>query len=148
MEVFGFRRQSADGIVDEDVRACQFCPVQAYDEQSKLFLCDDSTLGFAFECVPLAGGDQHTKERIEQLVAGDYPPGTIMQFFLYRSPDIEPQLNALARIRQDHMDGPLAGVVKQRIDFLRAHTKKNIHGRSFSGGDYDCGRIQLSLIHI
>ena len=88
MEVFGFRRQSADGIVDEDVRACQFCPVQAYDEQSKLFLCDDSTLGFAFECVPLAGGDQHTKERIEQLVAGDYPPGTIMQFFLYRSPDI------------------------------------------------------------
>lgn len=146
MEVFGFRRQSADGIVDEDVRACQFCPVQAYDEQSKLFLCDDSTLGFAFECVPLAGGDQHTKERIEQLVAGDYPPGTIMQFFLYRSPDIEPQLNALARIRQDHMDGPLAGVVKQRIDFLRAHTKKNIHGRSFAGGDYDCGRIQESRL--
>ena len=146
MEVFGFRRQSAVGIVDEDVRACQFCPVQAYDEQSKLFLCDDSTLGFAFECVPLAGGDQHTKERIEQLVAGDYPPGTIMQFFLYRSPDIEPQLNALARIRQDHMDGPLAGVVKQRIDFLRAHTKKNIHGRSFSGGDYDCGRIQESRL--
>lgn len=146
MEIFGFRRQSADGIVDEDVRACQFCPVQAYDEQSKLFLCDDSTLGFAFECVPLAGGDQHTKERIEQLVAGDYPPGTIMQFFLYRSPDIEPQLNALARIRQDHMDGPLAGVVKQRIDFLRAHTKKNIHGRSFSGGDYDCGRIQESRL--
>ena len=146
MEVFGFRRQSADGIVDEDVRACQFCPVQAYDEQSKLFLCDDSTLGFAFECVPLAGGDQHTKERIEQLVAGDYPPGTIMQFFLYRSPDIEPQLNALARIRQDHMDGPLAGVVKQRIDFLRVHTKKNIHGRSFSGGDYDCGRIQESRL--
>ena len=146
MEVFGFRRQSADGIVDEDVRACQFCPVQAYDEQSKLFLCDDSTLGFAFECVPLAGGDQHTKERIEQLVASDYPPGTIMQFFLYRSPDIEPQLNALARIRQDHMDGPLAGVVKQRIDFLRAHTKKNIHGRSFSGGDYDCGRIQESRL--
>lgn len=146
MEVFGFRRQSADGIVDEDVRACQFCPVQAYDEQSKLFLCDDSTLGFAFECVPLAGGDQHTKERIEQLVAGDYPPGTIMQFFLFRSPDIEPQLNALARIRQDHMDGPLAGVVKQRIDFLRAHTKKNIHGRSFSGGDYDCGRIQESRL--
>ena len=146
MEVFGFRRQSADGIVDEDVRACQFCPVQAYDEQSKLFLCDDSTLGFAFECVPLAGGDQHTKERIEQLVAGDYSPGTIMQFFLYRSPDIEPQLNALARIRQDHMDGPLAGVVKQRIDFLRAHTKKNIHGRSFSGGDYDCGRIQESRL--
>lgn len=146
MEVFGFRRQSANGIVDEDVRACQFCPVQAYDEQSKLFLCDDSTLGFAFECVPLAGGDQHTKERIEQLVAGDYPPGTIMQFFLYRSPDIEPQLNALARIRQDHMDGPLAGVVKQRIDFLRAHTKKNIHGRSFTGGDYDCGRIQESRL--
>lgn len=146
MEVFGFRRQSADGIVDEDVRACQFCPVQAYDEQSKLFLCDDSTLGFAFECVPLAGGDQHTKERIEQLVAGDYPPGTLMQFFLYRSPDIEPQLNALARIRQDHMDGPLAGVVKQRIDFLRVHTKKNIHGRSFSGGDYDCGRIQESRL--
>lgn len=146
MEVFGFRRQSADGIVDEDVRACQFCPVQAYDEQSKLFLCDDSTLGFAFECVPLAGGDQHTKERIEQLVAGDYPPGTIMQFFLYRSPDIEPQLNALARIRQDHMNGPLAGVVKQRIDYLRAHTKKNIHGRSFSGGDYDCGRIQESRL--
>lgn len=146
MEVFGFRRQSADGIVDEDVRACQFCPVQAYDEQSKLFLCDDSTLGFAFECVPLAGVDQHTKERIEQLVAGDYPPGTIMQFFLYRSPDIEPQLNALARIRQDHMDGPLAGVVKQRIDFLRAHTKNNIHGRSFSGGDYDCGRIQESRL--
>lgn len=69
-----------------------------------------------------------------------------MQFFLYRSPDIEPQLNALARIRQDHMDGPLAGVVKQRIDFLRAHTKKNIHGRSFSGGDYDCGRIQESRL--
>ena len=146
MEVFGFRRQSADAIVDEDVRACQFCPVQAYDEHAKLFLCDDGTLGFAFECVPLAGGDQHTKERVEQLVAGDYPPGTIMQFFLYRSPDIEPQLNALARIRQDHMDGPLAGVVKQRLDFLRAHTKKNIFGRSFSGGEYDCGRIQESRL--
>lgn len=146
MEVFGFRRQSADGIVDDDVRACQFCPVQAYDPQSKLFLCDDSTLGFAFECVPLAGGDQHTKERIEQLVSGDYPAGTIMQFFLYRSPDIEPQLNALARIRSDHMDGPLAGVVKQRIEFLRAHTNKNIFGRSFSGGEYDCGRIQESRL--
>lgn len=26
------------------------------------------------------------------------------------------------------------------------HTKKNIHGRSFSGGDYDCGRIQESRL--
>ena len=146
MDIFGFRRFVGDVIVDDEVRASQFCPVQAFDEETKLFLCDDKALGFAFECVPLAGGDSTTKDRMEQVLGADYPFGTIMQFFMYRSPDIEPQLNALEAIRQDHTEGQLHQIVKERVEYLRKHTRKSIVGKSFSGGIYDCGRIQESRL--
>ena len=142
MNVFNIRRFLGDLVVEDEIRASQFCPVQAYDEESKVFICDDNAVGFAFECVPLAGGDATTKDRMEQVLGADYPSGTIMQFFLFRSPDIEPQLNALERLRHEYSHSPLYQVVKERGDYLRKHTKKQIVGKSFSGGVYECGRIQ------
>lgn len=142
METFSFRRNSEDTILTDEVRASQFTPVQAYSPEDKLYLCDDNTLGFAFECMPLSGGDEHTKERLEQLLTQDFPPKTIMQFFMYRSPDIERELNQLISLRGDLMEGPLGNVIDERAAFLRRHTTKNLVGRTFSGGLVDCGIVQ------
>ena len=146
MDVFTLERDTNEGFLTKDLRASTMIAVQAYDDETKCFLCDDRSIGFAFECVPLTGGDDHVKHRVEQFLCANFPPGTTVQFFYFRSPDIERMLFAYESLRPQGAENDLLGVVRERSAFLRAHTQRHLIGRSFQGGEFDCGIVQSARL--
>lgn len=147
MDVIGFKRFSDEALIDEELRAERLFPAFAVDPDNKVFLCNDKTLGFVFECQPLAGGDEKINDKLEQFLAQNYPDDMTMQFMLFRSPDIEWQLNAMSNLRSGMHHPLLTPVIEDRIAFLREHTQKDLIKRSLRGSVHDMGLIQdLKLI--
>lgn len=147
MDVIGLKRFSDEALIDEELRAERLFPAFAVDPDNKVFLCNDKTLGFVFECQPLAGGDEKINDKLEQFLAQNYPDDMTMQFMLFRSPDIEWQLNAMSNLRSGMNHPLLTPVIEDRIAFLREHTQKDLIKRSLRGFVHDMGLIQdLKLI--
>ena len=147
MDVIGLKRFSDEALIDEELRAERLFPAFAVDPDNKVFLCNDKTLGFVFECQPLAGGDEKINDKLEQFLAQNYPDDMTMQFMLFRSPDIEWQLNAMSNLRSGMNHPLLTPVIQDRIAFLREHTQKDLIKRSLRGSFHDMGLIQdLKLI--
>lgn len=147
MDVIGLKRFSDEALIDEELRAERLFPAFAVDPDNKVFLCNDKTLGFVFECQPLAGGDEKINDKLEQFLAQNYLDDMTMQFMLFRSPDIEWQLNAMSNLRSGMNHPLLTPVIEDRIAFLREHTQKDLIKRSLRGSVHDMGLIQdLKLI--
>ena len=147
MDVIGLKRFSDEALIDEELRAERLFPAFAVDPDNKVFLCNDKTLGFVFECQPLAGGDAKINDKLEQFLAQNYPDDMTMQFMLFRSPDIEWQLNVMSNLRSGMNHPLLTPVIEDRIAFLREHTQKDLIKRSLRGSVHDMGLIQdLKLI--
>lgn len=147
MDVIGLKRFSDEALIDEELRAERLFPAFAVDPDNKVFLCNDKTLGFVFECQPLAGGDEKINDKLEQFLTQNYPDDMTMQFMLFRSPDIEWQLNAMSNLRSGMNHPLLTPVIQDRIAFLREHTQKDLIKRSLRGSVHDMGLIQdLKLI--
>lgn len=116
------------------------CPVIAYDKESKIFLNDDKTLGFGFICTPLPGSSQELQAQLTSMLTSEFPKGTMMSFMLYRSPDLDSQLNEMLQMRFNHMHELLTPIIVDRVNFLRYHSRNHLVarlGRSF----YDSGLI-------
>lgn len=147
MDVIGLKRFSDEALIDEELRAERLFPAFAVDPDNKVFLCNDKTLGFVFECQPLAGGDEKINDKLEQFLAQNYPDDMTTQFMLFRSPDIKWQLNAMSNLRSGMNHPLLTPVIEDRIAFLREHTQKDLIKRSLRGSVHDMGLIQdLKLI--
>lgn len=147
MDVIGLKRVTDEGVISEELRAEQLFPVKAVDETRGIYLCDDNTLGFVFECQPLPGGDAKTNEKLEQFLTQNYPDDTMMQFFLFRSPDIERQLNYMRAMRADFTHELLTPIIRDRINFLRHHTEVPIITKNRSEAVFDMGRVvDLKLV--
>lgn len=147
MDVIGLKRFSDEALIDEELRAERLFPAFAVDPDNKVFLCNDKTLGFVFECQPLAGGDEKINDKLEQFLTQNYPDDMTMQFMLFRSPDIEWQLNAMSNLRSGMNHPLLTPVIEDRIAFLREHTQEDLIKRSLRGSVHDMGLIQdLKLI--
>ena len=58
MDVIGLRKVTDDGLIDETLLARSLIVPEAYDEATGVYLCSDGTLGFAFLCYGLSGGDE------------------------------------------------------------------------------------------
>lgn len=142
MDVIGLKRFSDEALINEEIRADRLFPAFAVDPDNRIFLCNDKTLGFIFECQPLPGGDEKIQDKLEQFLAQNYPDDMTMQFMLFRSPDIEEHLHAMSRIRLGIEHPLLTPVIKDRIRYLREHTQKNLHKRSLRGALHDLGLIQ------
>ena len=82
MDVIGLRKVTDDGLIDETLLARSLIVPEAYDEATGVYLCSDGTLGFAFLCYGLSGGDESTYGHLEQLLKQDYPAGSTMLFCL------------------------------------------------------------------
>ncbi len=131
----------AAAAVPQHLRAAALVPVLAYCEDERLFLLDDHSLGCGFLCRPLCGGDEKVRERMSGLLDQDYPGGTIVQFILFRSPDIEDDITRMIALRDDEKDPLLAAAVRERAEFLRRHTMERIEART-RRGVHDSGLIQ------
>jgi conjugal transfer ATP-binding protein TraC len=85
-------------------------------------------LGFAFECMPLAGYDEKTIAKLQALFTQPFPTGSYIQFMLYKSPDLDGYCdNMLAlREREPHVPPLLKEMILSRAEFIRAGTKQSI----------------------
>ena len=147
IDVVDIKRFCTDDLIEEDERAERLISPQAADPEKKVFLCDDHTLGFVYECQPLSGGSMKEKDKVDQLLGNNYPSGTSMSFLLFRSPDIEAQLRDAEQMRAEQEHPLLREVFGSRMEFLRQHTTENINARLPNGGSMDIGRIvDLKLI--
>ena len=147
IDVIDIKRFCTDDLITEDERAERLISPQAADPEKKVFLCDDHTLGFVYECQPLSGGGNKEKTKVDQLLGNNYPPGTSMSFLLFRSPDIEARLRSAEKMREFQSHPLLREVFGSRMEFLRAHTTENIDAHMPNGGSMDIGRIvDLKLI--
>ena len=116
------------------------CPVIAYDEEHRLFLNDDNTLGFGFHCTPLPGASDSLQAQMSSVLSTELPKGSMMSFMLYRSPDVDAILDNMLAMRASHVHELLSPIIEDRVNFLRHHTRNHILGRSGSTF-YDSGII-------
>ncbi|TFI49861.1 type IV secretion system protein TraC, partial [Diaphorobacter sp. DS2] len=134
------KKKLDDAVIPETIRADSIIPVLCADEDSNLFLQDDMTVGFGFFCDPLCGGDEKIQERVNGFLNQDLPTRMIMQFILYRSPDINREVNQMLGMRDSFRHPLLSPVIRERTNFLERHTAEKIISKS-QRGIYDCGLI-------
>ena len=147
MEVFNLKRFSSDLVIDETMRAERLISALAVDNERRIFLCDDQTMGFAFECQPLTGGSQKEKDKVDLFLNQIFPAGTTVSFFLFRSPDIEMQLRDAAAMRHGKGTEMLSNIFSERMAFMREHAAKPIISENLRGAIFNIGRIiDLKLI--
>lgn len=141
MDVFKLKRFTDEGIINDDIRAEQLISPLAIDNEKRIFLCGDHTLGFCFECQPLSGGSEKEKDKVDQLLSQNFPENTTISFLLFRSPDIEENVLAAERLRF-HFNHPLlTPVFQERENFLKEFTQKDLISTSSAGARFNIGRV-------
>lgn len=147
MDVFKLKRFTDEGLLTDDIRAEQLISPLAVDNEHRIFMCDDKTLGFCFECQPLTGGGEKEHEKLDQLFSQNFPSNMTMSFLLFRSPDIEETLLVAERMRMNHKHPLLTPVFEERMRWLRKHTDEEIVGTALNGAVFNVGRVvDLKLI--
>ena len=121
-----FRRPYQDSLISKQERCSSLISVSAYDPNRYLFVCDDDSLGFGFECVPIHGLVDGMESQVNNLLNESYPAGTQIQFIYYRSPDCNRRLYEMEMLRYGNKDPLLSNLIKRRTAFIDQHTKQNL----------------------
>ena len=69
-------------------RFSNYLPWMAYDPETKVYINQDNTAGFAFECNSVSFAGEKQIDTLEGLFRLDVPEGTVMQFILFADPQI------------------------------------------------------------
>lgn len=147
MDVFKLKRFTDEGLLFDSIRAEQIIAPVAVDNEHRIFLCDDKTLGFCFECQPLVGGGEKEHDKLDQLFSQNYPANMTMSFLLFRSPDIEEPLLSAEFLRQNFRHPVLTPIFHERLQYLRDNTGRDIIGTALNGAVINVGRIiDLKLV--
>lgn len=147
MDVIGITRNTEDGVIDSKERCSALFPMLAADDEKKIFLGEDNTLGFCFLCQPLSGGSDQTQKKVAQLLNQSYPANTVMQFFLVRNPDCSRFFANMRMLRSGFRDPVLSPKVDKRVAWLQKHTVEPIRMRSIRGVACDLGLVMdLQLV--
>lgn len=115
-------------------------PVIGYNEETKLFNCDDKTLGFCFLCSPLPFANEDLQKQLQSFLSLEFPDNTTVSFFLYRSPDTDSTLNHMINMRFGFHDDLLSPMLIDRSKFLDKHTVTPIIARN-ENHSWNCGQI-------
>ena len=75
-------------------RFSDYLPYIAYDDENRLYLCQDNTIGFVWECSPLFFAGEKTYTSLEGILSNDYPQGSVLQFILHADDYIKPFVDA------------------------------------------------------
>ena len=145
MKILGFRNPFSGRLLGEEERAANLFPAAAADPDSLMILGTDQTAGFCWDCMPLCFEDDRVVERLNGFLNDDYPTGTVIQFCLYRSPDVSGEMYRYKKLRADLADPFLREITEDRIRFIRHHTRKNLIGKSFDNGIIHSCRLVIVL---
>lgn len=103
-----------------------FGTLHAYSGEEGIFVISPDRLGFGAIADPLAGCDEQTMQSLNALLNLHYPTGTVLQFTLYKSPDIEDTLHDYKIMRHGQKDALLRRMCDARVEFLRELTHRPI----------------------
>ncbi|MEW9810259.1 MAG: type IV secretion system protein TraC [Candidatus Symbiodolus clandestinus] len=140
-------QQNGQAIIPQYCRASTLFPVIAYAPDECCFLMTDRSLGFGFVCQPLCGGaNEQMQERVNSFLGQEYPDNTVLQFMLFRSPDVQQLLTKMQDLRH-HINDPLTGpILQQRLQFLQQATRERLVTTTRKG-TFDNGLVNdLQLI--
>lgn len=101
----------------------------AFDEDSKLFYLSDNNIGFAFLCDPLNGVNQSTIDKLNVLLSFSFPPGTLIQFNLFASPDNQAYIDRMLNVRSHSNTTLVDDITKNRAKFLESGAFKPLNSR-------------------
>lgn len=147
MNIITVKKRHQKSLIPDYCRASTLFPVLAYAPDEYCFLMNDHTIGFGYSCQPLCGGaDDKMQARVNSFLAQEYPANTILQFMLFRSPDVQRQLAGMLDLRSDFKDPVTEAVLKERVDFLQQATRERLVTTTRKG-TFDNGLINdLKLI--
>lgn len=103
-----------------------FGTLHAYSDEDNIFVLSPDRLGFGVISDPLSGFDDQTMQGLNALLNLHYPTGTLVQFTLYKSPDIEETLHDYKVMRHGQKNGLLRQMCDARVEFMRDLTKRPI----------------------
>lgn len=115
--VFETIRAYEGDSITESIPASALFPTLACDTESKIFLNDDGTMGVAYICSPLVGADENAQSRVEAVLQQEFPNGSLLQFFWFRSPDIERYIEAAKTLRFGK-EAKAMSIFNQRMEFI------------------------------
>jgi len=96
---------------------------KAYDPETKVFYCQDETIGLMFEFIPvLLFGGQDLKT-LEGLFRTGYPEKTVLQFMLYADPDLKIHFDYYEHAKQHAPD-----FIKKAYKSLRQFYESQAYG--------------------
>lgn len=113
----------------------EFIPVNAWDEQTGVFHCDDGYLGVCYWGDPVNGADDTTAEMLKGAFSLSLPPGSFVQVSLIGMPDIDQQIaryrdrreQGIRRIRNEKTRAVLDAFYRSRADFVsKSRSESNI----------------------
>lgn len=99
----------------------KYLPWVSYDESNHCFHNHDETVGFLWECRPLAFSNQSVVETLEGLFRLAFPQDTVIQFILHGDDDTEDLLQSYQSTRR--LEKPIVQSSSEAVcDFLRSGT--------------------------
>ncbi len=75
----------------------KYLPWIAYDENEKIYVNDDESLGFIWECVPYCFASESIADKLAGIFGEAIPLNTVISFHLFADDDIEPILTAFTK---------------------------------------------------
>ncbi len=101
------------------LRAPDYLPWLAYDEESELFWLDGNYVGFTISAIPLAGFEPAMEKRFQSLLTGDYPVGAYLQFNLMVFDDVSEHVAGLRRARAGTRNPLIVEATANTINYIR-----------------------------
>lgn len=88
-----------------------YLPWVAYDEETKVYLNTDNTIGFIWECSPLCFAGEKSVSVLEGLFRLNLPEKSLIQFILHADDHIDPFVNAFknCKARNDQWTEAVTG---------------------------------------
>lgn len=100
------------------LRAPDYLPWLAYDDDTKLFLLDGNYIGFTFSARPLSGFTDDMERRFHSLMRIEFPEGTFLQFNLLVFDDVYQHIYDMKKARSGSADSLINTATAKSIDFL------------------------------
>ena len=91
----------------------------AFDDETGLFLLHDQAVGFCYVCSPISGLSTGIEERMRTMLDLKWPPGTLLHFNLYGSPDIAPIIYQHELVRTKSQIDILNTLMDERREWIK-----------------------------
>jgi len=111
-------------FVTESVQASYVLPTLAYDAKESIFYNADKTIGFAIQCQPISGVNDHVESAIDGMLSLDWIDDSMLSFFMFKSPDIQEFIDNMWSLRRNNRQDRMSrDIISERESFLQKHTR-------------------------